>query len=194
MDCRDSVTAGSSCYKHPSADGLASRRLLARGYTLRVENGAGIAVADRGPGEGLRRGFDRGQGAQGGLPGVSERGVRGDHGSFGVGEEHALAHPRRPGQAYVRAGDRRGDRALGALGQEAHAPQAGADGLRVPVLQPHPDALGRGERALARAHRRQEAGQIRREARRAPGPRGAYGSGGRTGRTSSLAASSSGSR
>ena len=31
-----------------------------------------------------------------------------------------------------------GDRALGALGQEANAPQAGADGLRVPVLQPHP--------------------------------------------------------
>ena len=28
--------------------------------------------------------------------------------AFGVGEEHALAHPRRPGQAYVGARDRRG--------------------------------------------------------------------------------------
>src|SRR5215208_6291732 len=137
IDCQDSVTVGSNCYKRRY------RSLwLGWGYTLRVENGAGIAVET----VGLEKVYGEGPTAVRALQDVSL--------AFPNGEFAAIMGPSGSGKSTLL-------HILGALGQEANAPQAGADGLRVPVLQPHPHALRRGERALARAHLRQETWQLR---------------------------------
>ncbi|CAA9479381.1 MAG: ABC transporter, ATP-binding protein, partial [uncultured Rubrobacteraceae bacterium] len=125
---------------------------------------------DRRPAQGLRRGFDRGARARRRHFRVPERRVRGDHGPERLGQEHPAAHPGRPGQADRWARRRRRHGALGPLGQGADAPQARADGVRLPVLQPHTDALGGGERAPAGPDLRQEAGQVREAPRRAARP------------------------
>ena len=79
------------------------------------------------------------------------------HGPFGLGQVDADAHPRgpRPADARARLDRRNGiDRAQGQRADQA-APQAHR--LRLPVLQPAPDAVRRGERDAAALDRRREA-------------------------------------
>src|SRR5918998_4299995 len=158
------VTNGSGSLSLPSPWPPRPRIYSAGGERSRDSRG------DRGPAQGLRRRFDRGARARRRHSGVPERRVRGDHGPERLREEHPAAHPGRPGQADRRARRRRRHGALGPLGQGADAPQARADGVRIPILQPHTDALGGGERAPAGPDLRQEAGQVREAPRRAARP------------------------
>src|SRR5581483_7440982 len=122
----------------------------------------------------LRRGTDGGRGAAWRRPHGHARRARRGHGAVRLRQVDAHAHPRGARQADDRHGrDRRhGDH--DAVGREAHAPPPRPHRLRLPVLQPPPDARRGGERRPAARHRRREAGPgVARRAARADGPRSA---------------------
>src|SRR6266480_2796982 len=76
-----------------------------------------------------------------------------------VREVDPHAHPGRPRQADRRRGEHRGDEDLEAERHRADRASPSAHRLRLPVLQPAPDAERRGERRPPVGDRRRQAGQ-----------------------------------
>src|SRR5581483_3205383 len=116
----------------------------------------------------LRRGRERRRGSPRRLARRRGRPDDGDHGPLRLGQVDAHASPRRT--RHADRGDdlarRHGDHA--SLREEADAPAARHDRLRLPVLQPPADADGRGERDAAPLDRRPQGrrGVARHAARR----------------------------
>ena len=125
----------------------------------------------------VRKVHGQGDAAVVALDGISVELVAGvvhrDHGAVGVGQEHVPARCGRAGPAYLRHRRARGHRAGEAQRAAADDPQARADRVRLPGVQPdavahgHPEhrpaaALGRSPRAAlggARSRRAGRAGQ-----------------------------------
>ena len=125
-----------------------------------VLHGNGTAVVAA---KDVTRRYGEGDTAVDALRGVSLDVARGQadrrHGPVGLRQVDADAHPRRARQADVGHGLDRRDRGDDARRHRADEAAAQAHRVRLPVLQPPPDAQRRGERPAAADDRRHEAGQ-----------------------------------
>ena len=144
----------------------------------------------------LTRRYGEGDTAVDALRGVSldvrARPADGRHGPVGLRQVHAHAHPRRARPADERRRHDRGHQPHDAQRHRADEAAPEAHRIRLPVLQPAPDAERRGERRPAALDRRREARQgVGRRAARAGRP---VATGEAIDRRSSPAASSSASR
>ena len=145
---------------------------------MSTDNGTVVVARD------VTRRYGEGETAVDALRGVSVEVPRGQahrrDGALGVGQVDADAHPRRPRQADLRLGHDRRQGDHDAQGLRPHEAPARAHRLRVPVLQPAPDAERGGEHPLAARDRGGEArrgvvrrpGQVRRPRRPALAPAG----------------------
>ena len=80
--------------------------------------------------------------------------VHGHHGPVRLRQEHVDALPRRPRHAHLGPGLHRRRRARFAVGRRADPPAARAGRIRLPVVQPPPDAHRSGEHHAADGPRR----------------------------------------
>ena len=142
----------------------------------------------------LRRGRDRGARPARGHPDRRARRLRGHHGLVRLRQVDADEHPRLPRRPDLRPVPARRRRRQPAQRPAAGAGPQPADRVRVPVVQPDPADHRAGQRGASAGVRRGQGGRAAGAGAGRAGHGRAWPTGPATSRTSSPAASSSGSR